>query len=544
MKVYIRNIIVLLLIITSLFITSCGKLSKSYCEEILNLSYTNNDSLIEYNISEAKKCSEKYHKRPDFFQKISQIYYYDATNDYEKISVHSFSSEDNSYAYLQSAKKLFAALNYINIYFNKTNEIKSYDYQFRGDIFERLGDIYKDINSLKPATELYDKALSDYEAANNNEKTLNTLIKTGKLYQYNNIPEIAMIYFEMAEERENIPNNIYRKIIDNKIVTLYELSDYKKADSIFSNHFNIKIQDYDFHSAIGTKYFYERNYIDALPHLNYCFENGNIQEKLAFSEKLAETYFNLNKHENELYYIQYQAKNNSIEIRKTPLRLDLEKIYDQNDDIVNNSNNIIEHSNFKIITPIIFFFLIASIVVIIIYFNKSKKSNQEKIISAQITINKNKETIESKDKIINDITKKLKDLTPNENFEEAFNRFQESNIYTKIKHSLEGITLLTKNTQAYSKITLSEQKIILLTKTFNECFPNAIRSIKQDYAGITNSDIKFLILGFMNLNDVEIAVLLGLTYSAANKRNNKIKNIFNIKSDLHDFLFKYIKSKF
>lgn len=544
MKVYIRNIIVLLLIITSLFITSCGKLSKSYCEEILNLSYTNNDSLIEYNISEAKKCSEKYHKRPDFFQKISQIYYYDATNDYEKISVHSFTSEDNCYAYLQSAKKLFAALNYINIYFNKTNEIKSYDYQFRGDIFERLGDIYKDINSLKPATELYDKALSDYEAANNNEKTLNTLIKTGKLYQYNNIPEIAMIYFEMAEERENIPNNIYRKIIDNKIVTLYELSDYKKADSIFSNHFNIKIQDYDFHSAIGTKYFYERNYIDALPHLNYCFENGNIQEKLAFSEKLAETYFNLNKHENELYYIQYQAKNNSIEIRKTPLRLDLEKIYDQNDDIVNNSNNIIEHSNFKIITPIIFFFLIASIVVIIIYFNKSKKSNQEKIISAQITINKNKETIESKDKIINDITKKLKDLTPNENFEEAFNRFQESNIYTKIKHSLEGITLLTKNTQAYSKITLSEQKIILLTKTFNECFPNAIRSIKQDYAGITNSDIKFLILGFMNLNDVEIAVLLGLTYSAANKRNNKIKNIFNIKSDLHDFLFKYIKSKF
>ena len=222
----------------------------------------------------------------------------------------------------------------------------------------------------------------------------------------------------------------------------------------------------------------------------------------------------------------------------------MEKIYDQNDDIVNNSNNIIEHSNFKIITPIIFFFLIASIVVIIIYFNKSKKSNQEKIISAQITINKNKETIESKDKIINDITKKLKDLTPNENFEEAFNRFQESNIYTKIKHSLEGITLLTKNTQAYSKITLSEQKIILLTKTFNECFPNAIRSIKQDYAGITNSDIKFLILGFMNLNDVEIAVLLGLTYSAANKRNNKIKNIFNIKSDLHDFLFKYIKSKF
>ena len=102
-------------------------------------------------------------------------------------------------------------------------------------------------------------------------------MKAGKLYQYNHMPNIAMIYFEMAEEKDNIPNNIYRKIIDNKITTLYELNDYNKADSIFTNHFNIKIQDYDFHSAIGTKYFYERNYVKALPHLNYCFENGNQQ---------------------------------------------------------------------------------------------------------------------------------------------------------------------------------------------------------------------------------------------------------------------------
>ena len=46
------------------------------------------------------------------------------------------------------------------------------------------------------------------------------------------------------------------------------------------------------------------------------------------------------------------------------------------------------------------------------------------------------------------------------------------------------------------------------------------------------------------MNNVEIAVLLGLTYGAANKRNNKIKNIFNIKENLNAFLTDYVKSNF
>ncbi len=510
---------------------SCSDVSRSYCEEILDYSYTENDSLIEYNIESAKKCAEKYHKRPEFLQKISQIYYYDAIEDY---------SSNNP---LQATRKLYNALYYINNYITKNENTKSYDYQFRGEIFERLGDIYKDINSLKPAAVLYDKALSDYESSNNNEKAINILLKTGKLYQYNHMPNIAMIHFEMAEEKDNIPNNIYRKIIDNKITTLYELNDYAKADSIFKNHFNIKIQDYDFHSAIGTKYFYERDYINALPHLKYCFENGNQQEKLMFSEKLAESYFNINDHENEMFYIQYQAKSNSVEIRKTPLKLDLEKLYDVNSNIINNKNDIAEKNHNKHLIIIILISLII-ISAILITFNINKKQDKEKIRSAQKTIDGNKVIIESKDKIIDNISKKLNDLTPNESFEEAYNHFCESIIYTKIKSSLEGITILTKNVQDYSKLQLSNKDIISLTKTFNNHFPKAIHSLKEEYASITTSDIKFIILYFMNLNNTEIAVLLGLTYGAANKRSNKIKNIFNTKHDLHHFLLTFVKSNF
>ena len=355
------------------------------------------------------------------------------------------------------------------------------------------------------------------------------------------MPNIAMIHFEMAEEKDDIPNNIYRKIIDNKITTLYELNDYAKADSIFINHFNVKIQDYDFHSAIGTKYFYERKYTEAIPHLKYCFENGNQQEKLAFSEKLAESYFNINDHENEMFYIQHQAKNNSVEIRKTPLKLDLEKIYDINSNIINDKNGISNSSRYIILIILVSLIIIISI---LITFNINKRQDREKIRSAQKTIDGNKVIIESKDKIINNISKKLNDLTPNEDFENAYSRFCETYIYKKIKSSLEGTTILTKNVQDYSKLQLSNKDIISLTKTFNNCFPKAIHSLKEEYAGITTSDIKFIILNFMNLNNVEIAVLLGLTYGAANKRSNKIKNIFNVKDDLSQFLLTFVKSNF
>ena len=528
MKILYRNIIFLSLIITTLFLISCSDTSKSCCEEILNFSYTENDSLTKSNIAMAKNCAEKYHKRPEFLQKISQIYYYDAIEDY------------SSELPIQATKKFYNALDYINKYISKNDVVKPYDYQFRGEIHERLGDIYKDINSLKPAAALYDKALSDYEYSDNNDKTLNTLLKIGKLYQYNQMPDIAMIYFEMAEEKENIPNNIYRKIIDNKIVTLYELNDYTKADSIFKNNFNIKIQDYDFHSAIGTKYFYERNYSKAIPHLEYCFENGNQQEKLVFSEKLAESYFNTNNHERELFYIQHQAKSNSIDIRKTPLRLDLEKLYDINGNIINAKNEIVKSNDNKHIVIISLVFAIT----IAIFLVTLDIQDREKIRSAQKVIDASKEIIESKDKIIDNISKKLNDLEPNNNFEESYNRFYESSIFKKIKSSLDGTTILTKNVQDYSNLQLSNKDLIDLTKTFNSCFPKAIPSMRKEFEGITTNDIKFIIFIFMNLNSTEIAVLLGLTYGAANKRCNKIKNIFNTKDDLTQFVLTFVKTNF
>lgn len=130
------------------------------------------------------------------------------------------------------------------------------------------------------------------------------------------------------------------------------------------------------------KYFYERNYKEALPHLKYCFENGNLQEKLIISEKLAETYFNLDDHDNEMIYIQYQAKYNSIEIRRTPLKLDLEKLFDTYYTIVINNKTVDNNNNIATIVIILIISLII-ISLITITFSKSKKKIRKNIDSPE-----------------------------------------------------------------------------------------------------------------------------------------------------------------
>ena len=532
MKYFLRNIIhFLLLIIIVIYHTSCNELSKSQCEEVLNYSYSDNDSLLNKTIVLADKCVKKYHKNIDLLQKNAQLLYFDAVNKY--------SSND----LLSSTKGLFNALSNINEYMSQKNEIKSYEYIFRGEIYERIGDIYKEINSLKQASELYNKALTDYESSDNAEKVANILIKTGRLYQYNHINDIALIYFEMAEEIDNIPSKIYRKIIDNKLVSLYESNDYKTADSIYNYHFNIKIQDYDFHSAVGTKYFYEREYVKAIPHLKYCFENGNQQEKLSASEKLAEAYFNINDQENEMKYIQHQAEINSIEIRKTPLKLDLEITYDTYYLSYDTTSRKEKSTSLNFLYIIILLIVITIFTILLVI---RRKQYKEKIRKVEEKISDNQEIIQSKDKIIDNISKKLVELesiNTKIEFDDAYNTFCNSPIYIKIKTSIEGLNIMIKNVQEYSKYALSNNDLIQLTIRFNDCFPNITSSIKEDYEGIKTSDIRFLILSFMSFNDMEIAVLLGLTYGASNKRSNKLKNIFKTEEDISDFLLRYIKSK-
>lgn len=125
------------------------------------------------------------------------------------------------------------------------------------DIYIGLGDIFADINSLKTASYYYDNALMLFEDADDNESVITLLITMGKLYDDNHIPDIALLYYEMAEEKNDIPQYLADKIDFCKITALYELGDIKTADSIFMSIDPADKNDMDFHK-VSYLYFITR----------------------------------------------------------------------------------------------------------------------------------------------------------------------------------------------------------------------------------------------------------------------------------------------
>ena len=132
--------------------------------------------------------------------------------------------------------------------------------------------------------------------------------------------------------------------------------------------------------------------------------------------------------------------------------------------------------------------------------------------------------------------------TPKRTFEESCEIFTNSKIYKEIKESMEGKEILTKTVGDYPRLALTRNKIVALTTTFNDAFPNLTHTLATTYPDLTQADFRFIILSFMGFSNLEIAVLLKQTYSAANKRGNRIENIFGTQLELDHFIYGFLST--
>lgn len=145
------------------------------------------------------------------------------------------------------------------------------------------------------------------------------------------------------------------------------------------------------------------------------------------------------------------------------------------------------------------------------------------------------------------MSKKIEDLSSRKDamlyFEESYNNFINCEVIKSAKAELKDVVILTKTVQDFSRFALTNNQLSIVIKAFNDNFPNLATTIRKNYESITTSDFKFMVLSFAGFSDIEIAVLLNLTYSAANKRSNKIKSIFDTKDDLNHFMFHFLRSQ-
>ena len=499
-----RHITLILLLIMALCFNACR--NRLVPEEIIGFenNFNSDSQQLDRLAKMADSCAVFYASDPSFLEKMSQIYY-------QKGVSHHKNNES-----LDAARALITACKSQQSFLSIENRPTNDDYHYLGQIFERLGDVYADVNSLKPSSHFYDDALSQYENANRQHEVIDMLLKIGDLYQRNHIPNIALINYETAEAKKNLTEHQSDIIQIKKGIALYDVFDTESADSIYrkistKNPHNIEYQHFT------ACHFYNANqYSEALPHLLNCFEQGNQNMKLQSAEMLASVYFSLNDHQKELEFAQYQAKAQSAEARLTPTRVEMEALYEQyinenNPKNLENSGNL-RRSNW-ILTIVVVLLIILMVAIYIVYSRRSKNNTPS-----------TDETLPS--------------LHP---FDDNYKCFVGSNIYNDIKNSLEGKQILIKTVSDYPRLALTKNKLVTLTTTFNESFPNLTHTLLELYPDLTPSDIRFIIFSLMGFTDLEIAVLLKQTYGSANKRSNRIKDILHTEEELEHFIPSFLR---
>jgi len=514
MAAYKRNIIFILLLIMTLCFNACYK--ETVPDALLNFknSYENSDDYLENLSKIADSCSEKYAKNTIFLEKKSQIYFQKGRNQHKKND------------YLSATKSFVESYNSQKTLISLKNNPENDDYHFLGQILENIGDIYYDVNSLKPASYFYDKALQEYERSGSQPKMTDILVKIGDLYFYNHIPNIALLNYETAESKNILTEEQHNSILIKKGIALYDIADTQAADSIYETISKITPQNIDYQYFIGYHFYNMNNYDEALPHLLQCFEDGSQRIKIMSAEILASVYFSLNNHEKELFYAQYQAKTQSAEARLTPVKMELDSIYD---DFIVSSDKQKDNRGKGLTITWLFTILFVALIIVAIAFILFKRKYDE-----------SHQTIQDKDNIINDISKQLEETKKREStsrsFTDDYNNFVHTKIYTQVKSSLDGHEFFIKTVNDYPRLALTRTQLAMLTTKFNESLPNLTHTLSDLYPSLTPADMRYIILSLMGFSVLEIAVLLRQQYGSVNKRDNRIQNIFNTKEELRLFL--------
>ena len=499
MKFFYRHIVFISLLIIALCFAACN--NKTIPSELMEFknSYENSNQNLEKLAKIADSCSKNYANDPIFLEKKSQIYFQKGINDHKN---HDYLSSANSFIEAYNAQKSLMSL-------KKDND--NDDSHYLGQILENIGDVYSDVNSLKPASYFYDKALKQFENASRHHEVIDILLKTGDLYLQNHISDIALLNYEIAEEKKNLTEEQYNLIQIKKGIALYDIFDINSADSLYGRISTKSLYFIDYHYFTACHFYYNNDFASAIPYLLKCFEDGGAKMKVNAAEMLASAYFSVNNHDKELFYAQYQAKAQSAEARLTPTKMELDKIYDEFVNANSPKTSEKSHSYRGLIwVLVIIIILLIGIIASIIYARKH-------VVEAEVPSVSQSET-------------------PKRTFEESCDIFVNSKIYKEIKASLEGKEILIKTVGDYPRLALTRNKIITLTTTFNEAFPNLTHSLSVAYPDLTPADFRFIILSFMGFSDLEIAVLLKQTYSSTNKRGNRLESIFNTQLEMNHFI--------
>ena len=298
--------------------------------------------------------------------------------------------------------------------------------------------------------------------------------------------------------------------------------------------------------ALGAKLFELQQYDSAYPHLKRAYATGDRIVRVDAAAKLAEICREKGLSDEELRYTRFYVENSMRESRLASKKMEIEYLYDNF-----NSPKTMETPDRKTNNGLIFLLLLLLVAVIgflafIIVRNRSRISH----IENQISDIKEKHKQENADKDLeisqmaqqlNDTRERLENVT-NHTFDEAWQGFNESDIVLKIKGMMEGNDIMIKSVGLFPKLKLKEVDFIDLVRTVNANFTDCSQRFLKDFPDLNTADFRQCCLAMLGMNDAQIAVLEGISYSGVNRRTKKILAALGSDTTLEQAILSYLRN--
>lgn len=374
--------------------------------------------------------------------------------------------------------------------------------------------------------------------------------RLGEFLNYYNIQSSAVSVFELAKscfERVNDTLGIAASI--RNVGEAYQANkDYEKAFAKFKEANRLwDFGDHLYDHVIGGIFFGHHQYDSACHYLERSFQNSGPYTRIDASAKLAEIYHERGDQALENYYTSFYVQNSIREANRSSDKMEIEFISDGvKSEIPVKADKSLETRGLVVLVLSISAILV--FLAFIIVRNRHRISHIEKHISTIEQIHR--EETEDKEQQIKVISQQLNETQeqlkqqqnrPMVDLDQALDLFMNAPITKKIHRAVDGKDIMTKSVSLYPHLKLSEVEFIEVVRTANKCFPDFSSRLLHDYKNLSTTDVRHCCLALMGLNDAEIAVMEGITYSGANRRTNRILSVMNAKSGLAECVIMYLK---
>ena len=299
-----------------------------------------------------------------------------------------------------------------------------------------------------------------------------------------------------------------------------------------------------FQLVVGANYYEIQQFDSAVPHLERAFLKGDRYARVDAAAKLAEIYRDKGMTEKELSYTRFYVENSLMETRMASKKMEIEYLFNEYNHPKTEQIAPKKNESTPPLLLLLTLLLIIAFMAYIIIRNRKRISHIENKIT---TIEqKHEQENATKDQEIMQISKALNNTREQLNaqridFDEAWNAFSASTIVSKIQGMVEGKDIMIKSVGVYPKLKLKELDYINLVQEANRCFPDFSSRFLKDYSDLNVADLRHSCLGLLGLNDAEIAVLEGISYSGANRRTNKILSAMDMDDNLEQAIINYLK---